>query len=276
MKKLYLNTGKFDVIFNDLKDTFGGKMTTNANEYKLTFKSKWANGTISGARFEKEMTYLNFDLTFDVDVNLSIESNPFAPIYFAYCQKGSFTHSFGINGQAQILKQNQTGIMNNTSAINSVLHFESHKHIQFSLVGVPTFAEESAYNFDFTTELKKKFTHESGNFIYVGGQHLKISQKMQELNTIPQQGTVRTLLMRSILRDILELEIAQHSYNYLNAFNPIVNLAVRQLNEIKRISHMNFSEVVYAAGSASRKFVPRIFKEKYHLSYKPYGQKLAS
>ena len=69
------------------------------------------------------------------------------------------------------------------------------------------------------------------------------------------------------------MEIAQHSYNYMNTFEPIMNLATRQINEIKRISSINIAEVL---NTASRNFLPRIFKEKYHLSFKPYNQKLAS
>ncbi|MEN2401178.1 hypothetical protein GKZ90_0015425 [Flavobacterium sp. MC2016-06] len=277
MRKLYLNTGGFDTIFNELKDSFGGELTSTANEYKLTIKSKWAKGTISGASFEKEMTYLNFDLTFYDDVILSIESNPCAPVFFSYCTKGHFAHSFGANGETKRIKEKHAAIVSNTSAINSVLSFESHKHIQFSVIGVPTFVNAKDQAADFTSELRKKFIHESGNYIFMGVQNSKVNEKFQELNAIPQKGTVRYLLMKSILKEVLEFEIAQHSYNYLNTFDPIVNLAVRQINEIKRISTMNFSEMLHAAGSARRNLMPRLFnKEKYHLSYKQYQQKLAS
>jgi AraC-like DNA-binding protein len=103
-----------------------------------------------------------------------------------------------------------------------------------------------------------------------------ITEKLQELKTIPQKGVVKSLLQRSILNSILEIEIAQHGYNYIKTISPILNLATRQINEIKRISNINIAEVIHAAGLASRNYLPRIFKEKYHLSYKSYNQKLAS
>jgi len=62
----------------------------------------------------------------------------------------------------------------------------------------------------------------------------------------------------------------------MSTFDPIVNLAARQISGIKRISQMNIVEAINAAGLASRNYLPRIFKEKYHLSYKSYNQKLAS
>lgn len=276
MKKLYLNTGSFNTIFNDLNDIFNGELITDNNEYNLIIKSKWAKGKISGVCLDNKMSHLSFDLIFNQDVSLSIESFQSAPIFFAYCENGNLNHSFGANGDKKAIKKDQTGILSNTSVINSVLYFESHKHIQFSLIGIPTMVSSQDENFEMISQLKKRFMSESGNYIYTGSDNAKIAQKWQELKTLPQQGIVKNLLKKVILKEIVEMEIAQHSYNYIKTFVPILNLATRQINEIKRISHMNISEVINAAGLASRHYLPRIFKEKYHLSYKPYNQKLAS
>lgn len=276
MKKLYLNTGDFDTIFNDLKDSFNGELSANNNEYNLIIKSKWANGKITGIRFEKEMSYMHFDLVFNHDITLSMESFKSAPVFFAYCENGTVGHSFGANGERKNIKRNQSGILNNTSAINSVLYFESHKHIQFSIIGMPTTDLATNQNAALIAQVKKRFTNESGNFVYVGTENARIAHKLQEFKTIPQTGIVKTLLQRSILNTVLELEIAQHSSNYAKTFEPILNLANKQINELKRISNINIAEVFNAAGLASRNYLPRIFKEKYHLSYKPYNQKLAS
>ncbi|OXA80980.1 hypothetical protein SAMN05444397_101722 [Flavobacterium aquidurense] len=274
MKKLYLNTGGFETIFNDLKDSFDGELVVNNNEYTLNIKSKWARGTVKAVRFEKEMSYVNFDLVFNHDVTLSIESLPTAPVFFAYCEKGTIAHSFGANGAQRKIKSNQSAILNNTSVINSVLFFESHKPIQFSLVGMPTTFSAKEENVQMVSQLKKRFTTDSGQYLYIGSKNHKIIEKLQELSKIPQKGIVRSLLQKSILDSILEIEIAQHSYNYIKTIEPIVDLATRQINEIKRISNINIIEVLHAA--ASRNYLPRIFKEKYHLSFKPYNQKLAS
>lgn len=272
MKKLYLNTGGFSTIFNDLKDSFDGELAININnEYELAFKSKWAKGAIKGICFENKMTHINFDVVFNQDVSLSIESFESAPIFFAYCENGSISHSFGANGDKKIFKKNQTAIVSNTSAINNVLYFESHKHIQFSLIAMPTQFSDDENQFT-VSQLKKKFLSESGNYIYIGAENVKLSEKWLELKALPQKGIVRNLLKKIILKEIIEMEIAQHSYNYLNTFDPIVNLATRQLHELKRISHLNFFEVMIAG----KNYLPRIFREKYHFSLKPYNQKLAS
>ncbi|MCV2485322.1 hypothetical protein OD917_10335 [Flavobacterium sp. SH_e] len=270
MKKLYINTGGFDSIFNNFKESFGGDLSVTAKEYKLTIKSKWAKGSISGVRFEKEMTYLNFDLIFNQEISLSIESNPFAPVFFAYCEKGNVLHSFGADGATHCLKRQQSGIMSNSSTINSVLYFQSHQQIQFSIIGMPTTVENKEN--DFVCQVKKIFTSNSGNYIYIGDENQKIGEKFQELKRIPNQGAIRYLLMKSILREVLELEIAQHTYNYLTPFVPILNFAVKQLSEIKKLTPLNLAVITAPVQFLKRNLQPR----KYQLELKPYNQKLAS
>lgn len=270
MKKLYLNTGSFDAVFNNLKESFGGSLKVNANEYRLTIKSKWARGSISGVRFEKEMTYLSFDLTFNQEISLSIESNPFSPVFFAYCEKGNVLHSFGADGATNCLKKQQSGIMSNSSTINSVLYFQSHQQIQFSIIGMPTTIENKET--EFVSQVKKIFTSNSGNYIYIGDENHKIGEKFQELKRIPNRGAVRYLLMKSILREVLELEIAQHSYNYFTPFEPILNFAVKQISEIKKLSHMKLTAITAPVQFLKRNLQPR----KYQLELKSFDQKLAS
>lgn len=264
MKKLYINTGGFDAVFNDLKDSFSGELTSNDDEYNLEIKSKWTKGSIKGTKFDDKVLFMHFDLEFHHEVSLSIESFKTAPVFFAYCENGNISHSFGANGERKVLSKNQSAVLSNSSVINSVLYFESHKRIQFSLLAMPTSEDK---NTELVSQVKQRFTNYSGNYIYVGKANPRILEKIQEFKTVPQKGIVGTLLKKSILRNIIQIEVEQHSFNYLRTFDPVVNLAMKPINEIKRISTMNFSEMLAAA---------RLFRTKYHFSLKPYNQKLAS
>ena len=64
MKKLYINTGEFDAVFNDLKDSFSGKLTAKNNDYSLEINSKWTKGSIRGTRFDDKVLFMHFDLEF--------------------------------------------------------------------------------------------------------------------------------------------------------------------------------------------------------------------
>jgi AraC-like DNA-binding protein len=137
---------------------------------------------------------------------------------------------------------------------------------------MPVVASVKDESFEVISQLKKMFRNQSGNYIYIGQQNPKISEKLRELKSIPQKGAVRSLLQKSILSSILELEIAQHSSNYATMIAPIMNLATRQIDELKRISGMNFSEVVHSIGFSRKNYFPRLFRERYHTLSKNYSQ----
>ncbi|WP_343618002.1 hypothetical protein [Flavobacterium sp.] len=272
MKKLYINTGGFDAVFNDLKENFSGTLTTRSNEYKLDIQSKWTKGSIKGTRFDDKVLFMHFDLEFHQEVSLSIESNHNSPVFFVYCENGNVSHSFGANGDRKMLSKNQSAVLNNSSVINSVLYFESHKRIQFTLLGMPTMESK---NTELVSQIRQRFTNDSGNYIYVGKGNPKINEKLQEYNAVPNKGNKGALLRKNILNNIVEMEIEQHSFNYLKTFTPVINIARKQIDEIKKLSTMNFAEVVAAAGYAGRN-LPKLLKSKYHWTLKPYNQKLAS
>ncbi|WP_417941684.1 hypothetical protein [Flavobacterium sp. RS13.1] len=277
MKKLYLNTGGINAIFNDLKNSFNGTLALENNQYNLKVTSKSANGTISGITFNKQISYIQFDIVFNEDIELSMESFANSPILFTYCFEGNLTHSFGSNGERKTIKPNQTGIIRNTSNINSVLYFEAYKHIRFVMICNTTYHAAVSENSTLFLDLKKKFISKSGNYIYVGQQNSKITQKIKEFNTLPQKGIVKNLLKYQILENILQIELDQHTYGYRKNIQPILSLANRQIVELKRVSSFNVLEIFSGAGLSGRNYFPRLLKEKYHLSFnKSYNQKLVS
>jgi len=277
MKKLYLNTGGINTIFNDLKESLNGTLALENNQYNLTVKSKYANGIISGITLNKQISYIQFDIVFNDDVELSMESFANSPILFTYCFSGNMTHSFGINGERKAIKPNQTGIIRNTSNINSVLCFEGYKHVQFSMICNNTYHAAVSENSKLFLNLKKRFISKSGNYIYVGQQNSKITEKLKEFNTLQQKGIVKNLLKNRILESILEIELDHHTYGYTKNIQPILSLANRQIEELKRVSSFNVLDIFSGTGLSGRNYFPRLLKEKYHLSLnKSYNQKLVS
>ncbi|MEO6174294.1 MAG: hypothetical protein ABIP27_03990 [Flavobacterium circumlabens] len=275
MKKLYLNTGGINTIFTDLESTFEGTLTSDNEDYNLAVNSKWAKGTISGMSFQNKMSYIQFDMIFSEEVTLSIESFQCAPVFFAYCSAGNLKHSFGAYGNSTHLKKGQSGIMSNNTTINNVLYFERNKPVKILLIGVPTAVFQVEEDNDLLSKISKMFINSSGNYIYVGAQNHRIAEKLIEFDRIPQKGIVKNLLKESILNSIVEVEVMQHSSNYSSMITPILGLATKQMEEIRRISQVNISEVLHSLGHAGRNYFPRFFKEKYQLIHKYSHNSLA-
>jgi len=274
MKKLYLNTGRMNTIFNDLKDSLNGTLTSENNQYNLTVKSKNANGFISGITLNKQISYIQFDIVFNDDTLLSMESCAHSPILFAYCSGGSFSHSFGINGAIKKIKTNQSGIIRNTSNINNIFYLEGYKRVQMSIVSCTA---SKTQDIGLLSDLNKIFYNTSGQYINIETQNFKIVQKIKEIEAIPQKGIVKKLLSKRIVENILETELDQHTYGYMKDIKPILALANKQIEELKKVSNLNFLNAFSGTGHMSRNYLSKVFKEKSHLAFsKLYNQKLVS
>lgn len=265
MKKLYLNADEMNTIFNNLKDSLNGTLTLENNQYKLNVNSKKAKGTITGMTFNKRISYIEFDIFFHDDVVLSMESSANSPVLFAYCSEGDLSHSFGINGDKKKIKANQTGVLRNTSNINSVLFFKGYKRAHFSIISNNVFTEDD--NTGLSYDLKMMFTSPSGKYMHVGQSNVSIIEKINEFKKVPQKGIVGDLVRKRILEDILETEYMQRSYGYIKTIQPILNIATKQIEEFKRFSNLNIVEALYGMKMAGSHYLPRFLKEKYQLAF---------
>ncbi|KAF2515643.1 helix-turn-helix domain-containing protein [Flavobacterium foetidum] len=236
MKIVTINTEKTQNIFDELNANFGGKVTFDLDEYMLEVENSFASGSIIGASFNDNISYVQFDMTFKADVRMDILNLKSSPIYFAYCSKGSLSHSFGLSGEERKLKTFQTAIVSSTQKQDNVLSFEKGKNTKFTLIIVGTQNETQSNSLN--QKVKDTFFENNlvRDFFYVGSYNLKIAEKIEQLNSVTQTGIVRNLLKEGILRIILAMEIQQHSDD-LHAFaNESNGLTLKEMEEIKELS----------------------------------------
>ena len=242
MKSLYLNAGKTQDFFNELKDSLSGELVSDNGEHNLILDTDFVKGNIEGISFPEGMTYLQFNLIFTDDVILSMEPLNNSPIFFAYCSEGALKHSKGLQGEKRSLKKYHTGILKSATQINNILYFEKNIPLKFSIIGIGTNKTSEDSNDILVGKLKKTFFNKKDDLMHVRSQNFKITEKLEEFNSITQKGIVRNLLKKGILKIILAMEIEQHSDSFVKMFEAITCLTLKQIDEIKRVSNfiMNF------------------------------------
>lgn len=237
MKIVTLHTDKIQNLFRELSTNFGGKVTCDVDEYTLEVNNSLVKGSIMGASFNDNISYVQFDMTFSADIRMDITNGKSAPIYFAYCSKGNLSHSFGVSAEVRKLKTFQTAIVTSKSAKENNLFFEKDKKTKFTLIIVGSQPEVNQAN-SLNQMVRDTFFQENPEeeFFYAGSYNLKIGEKIEQLNAVNQTGIVRNLLKEGILRIILAMEIQQHSDD-LKAFSKETNcLSLKEMEEIKELS----------------------------------------
>ncbi|MEP6806414.1 MAG: AraC family transcriptional regulator [Flavobacterium sp.] len=236
MKIVTINTEKTQNIFEELNANFGGKVTFDLDEYTLETNNNFAKGSIIGASFNDNISYVQFDMTFSVDVRMDILNSKSSPIYFAYCSKGNLSHRFGVTGEERAFKTFQTAIVTSKEKEDNVLFFEKGKNTQLTLIIVGTQNADQKHSLN--QKVKDTFFENNAvqDFFYVGSYNLKIAEKIEQLNAITQTGVVRNLLKEGILRIILAMEIQQHTDDLSIGSKDTSCLTLREMEEIKELS----------------------------------------
>lgn len=184
----------------------------DAKEHILKMESTMVNGLIKGITFKGGVSYMEFDVEFSEDLVLVANSPKHTPICFAYCSQGQVSHSFGRNGEQQLLENFQTGILTSKTNQDNVLHFEKNVRLKMILVLVlPVKKAEGKTHLN--QELQKLFFKDdiADNFTYVGSYNLKVADRVRQLNNIKESGIARRLMIEGLVHLILALEIQQHS-----------------------------------------------------------------
>ncbi|MDR7370022.1 AraC family transcriptional regulator [Flavobacterium aquidurense] len=257
MKTVTINTEKINAIFDQLHSNFGGKITSDLDELTLEVNNSTAKGSVVGASFNDNISYVQFDMSFAVDVRIDITNIQSSPIYFAYCSKGNLTHSFGVTGDERQFKTFQTAIVTSKENQENVLFFEKDCKTKFTLIIVGTENQLQEADTSLSNKVQETFfeNNNAEDFFYLGSYNLQIAEKIEQLNAVTQTGIVRKLLKEGILRIILAMEIQQHSDD-LNAFSRDTNcLTLREMEEIKELSEFikNSPEEPFTIKSLSKK-----------------------
>lgn len=238
MKIVTINTERIQNIFEELQTNFGGKVTFDLDEYRLETNNSFAKGAIIGASFNDNISYVEFDMTFAEDVRMDVVNPIESPVYFAYCSKGSLSHSFGSTGEERKFKTFQTAIVTSKKNQDNVLFFEKDKKTKFTLIIVGTQLLHQDPTNSLNQKVKETFFENNNvqDFFYVGSYNLKIAEKIEQLNAITQTGIVRNLLKEGILRIILAMEIQQHTDDLSITAKDTNCLTLREMEEIKELS----------------------------------------
>lgn len=256
MKIVTIHTEQIQNIFDELNTNFGGKTSFDSDEYKLEVHNNFVKGSIIGASFNDNISYVQFDMTFSDSVRMDFLNVNASPVYFAYSSQGNLIHSFGTEGEKRKLKTFQTAIVTSRKNQDNILLFEKEERTKFTLIIVGTETQGNQLH-SLNQQVKETFFENKAvqDFFYIGSYNMKIADKIEQLNAISQTGVVRNLLKEGILRIILAMEIQQHSDDQVSFAKETNCLTLKEMEEIKELSEFikNNPEEPFTIKSLSKK-----------------------
>ncbi|KVV14442.1 hypothetical protein [Flavobacterium sp. TAB 87] len=241
MKNLYINTGNTTTIFEELNSALGGTMTSTGEENKILLKSDLVKGRIKSTIFNEGACYIQFNLSFTEDVNISIESTKNTPLFFAYSGYGEIAHSFGYQNDQFKLKAGKSAVINTGGSLNTILSFKKNSRIEFSILGLATTPSNSHQTNEMRNKLRDLFVTENSNSIYKGKSNRRIIENIKKLNEISCKSTASYLAKKKLVHEILEFEIEQYTDGWVHAAEKINQFVQEKVTEVKAFIGSVFS-----------------------------------
>ncbi|WP_372752533.1 helix-turn-helix domain-containing protein [Mariniflexile sp.] len=254
MNTISITSNKLSTIFEQIQKQLGGELQIKSKECRLEINNEVAKGFVSGISVEPAISYIEYDIVLKEAVTLTYRHDNSNSVHFGYCSKGSLMQSFGKNGERNKLEQFQTGIFSNSAKNKTYLFFEKNEEVKVSMITVDVL---SVSDKELKNHLQNTFliNQENNQLAYIGSLNLKISEKIEHLNSINQKGLIRNLLINSTVYLILALELEQHKDDLMNAENSLSSLSQSDMEALRDISEFirNYPEIQYSLKYLSKK-----------------------
>ena len=266
MKNIYLSAGSISEVFKGLENSFEGALNSDDNTFKLSLNTSLTKGKIEGFTFINGITTIHIEMTFFDDVTLSMESAGTSSIVFAYCNGEGFQHSFGSTGHKIGVKKGHSVVLTNNRSINTVLQFHKNTTIQFSLIKVETEGMAQTNGNPILYNLKNTFLNKQSKDCYQGIQNSSITEKLQQLQLISENGMIGHILQKECINAILQIEIDDNTDSIHKLSRAIKVATLNQVNEIKKmyvfIKHYTLGATYQRIMQSKNKIFMRSFLEK--------------
>ena len=226
-------------FFNILKEEIGGSLTTKTDEYTFHLDETVGCGTIRSINLDNDISLLEFNLTLQQDLKITVNSLPKTHINFVYCSKGKISHAFSDHAKINTIETFQTSILSNIVSTSNIIYLKKEVPIVATLITVDT-SIAGASQLQWNTCLKNAFIDDkTADYLYIGSYNLKIADNMKQLQAIKQEGLVRALLTKGFVNLILALEIEHHEKDIENS-----KLAATTLNKSEIMAIQELTEYI--------------------------------
>ncbi len=227
-------------IFSFFEENMNGTLNTEAGEYNLTFNNEIGKGKLKGIKLNGPISFIEFDVTFNQDFEISTEPKDAQSLFLGYCSQGSLRFGFEGAKTSGAVETYQTAILNSEEDKSLTLKFNKQTETKISLIMVdkvvpPMFSDQGESLSNKLVQLFKG-SEEGKDFLYIGSYNIRIAEQIERLNNIEAEGVVRKVMTEGILHVILAMELQQHASDEHQREHPMGSLTTREMKLVKKIS----------------------------------------
>ncbi|MBC31800.1 MAG: AraC family transcriptional regulator [Muricauda sp.] len=198
-----------------INEHIGGEITERWGEHVLTVDNEVGRGTIRFIGFDWGVNLIEYDILFNQDITMIMDTSEYNPIQFIYCLEGYFEHRSESDIDKRKAERFQSVIITNTDGGYVYRYFPRDTKLEINNIqivrklflkkrlNIATMMNQKLYRVFVDTDHQRAFS-------YFGSYNLKLADKIAALRKVKEKGMVRILMIEGLVYQILSMHLMQH------------------------------------------------------------------
>ncbi|MDN3724147.1 AraC family transcriptional regulator [Aequorivita sp. SDUM287046] len=206
-------------LIDHLAEFFDVDVQNEYGETSIAINNRFGTGTVRNMVFTYGVNLMRFHLTFREDLKLTFAFEDVVPLDFIFLTRG--TVDFIMPSETvHTLKSYQNVIVNYHKNSNNDFIFPAKESVHLNIIRIDPeeYIKKKNNNIEYLqADLQDIFNSKKPVSIYshFGNFNLKIADQIQQLEAIPHDGIVRSLIIEGHMNIILGLQLLEHE-NFIN------------------------------------------------------------
>ncbi|WP_052503512.1 AraC family transcriptional regulator [Lacinutrix sp. Hel_I_90] len=230
--------------------------STHPKEYEVNLDSALVRGTIKGVELDSDILFIEFDVKFNEDITIKLDTPKGSVVNFLYCIEGNISQSFEKNKLVNSIQTYHTHISAPIETEENHLYFPKNEQVHCVLIAVNT-SKTSLANSSINKMVSKLFVEgQTQDFIYNGSSNLKITEHIERLVNRSKEGIVKRVLTEGLIYVILSMKIEHYTLDLSRPQALTKALTKSELKQINELSQFikNFPETDLGVSGLCSKF----------------------
>ena len=224
MTKIVYEDGIGKEFIPYLSEFFKVPMLNEWGETSVHFNNKLGVGSVRNMVFNYGVNLMRFDISFREDTDITFVFEEEVPMDFIFLTKGTLNFIMPTHENHE-LKSYQNIIIQYPTHSHNTFQFPAKENIRLNIIRIKPeeYIQKKNNNIEYLqADLQDVFNNKKPNSIYnhFGNFNLKIADQIQQLEAIPHDGIVRTLIIEGHMNIILGLQLLEHENFIKNIWLP--------------------------------------------------------
>ena len=236
--KIYVKALPIEEIIKDLSKQFKVDLQKDAGELTLELPEKIGRGYIRGTSFSSGVGLIEYNVTFNKDLEIHFTINETHPLKFIFCSEGKVDHAFQENNNRHTIDTYQNVIVSSSGHNGHVLFFKANETAKISSLEIIREEFQKRRNYKFAglePRLKQLFEDAVARelFFYQGNYSIQAADIVDDITNKEYEGFLRSIFLEGKAYEMMAKQINQY-HDDMDGNNGAILLRRSDVEKVKK------------------------------------------